>query len=110
MAKTKAVQSVNRQENRTVVCEIPYRILHMLGDNEHRTGVCKVPYGMLKCWDANQTVRVRVEYRTYVTVKGKGGGPPFKGVCCKEWAVTINLVTTLENSTSVCPRLRMLLE
>ena len=56
--------------------------------------------GCLKGWDAHQTVRVLVEYHTGVTVKGKGGGPSFKGVCCKEWAVTINPVTTLENSTN----------
>ena len=56
--------------------------------------------GYLTCLDANQTVRVFVEYRAGVTVKGKGEGTPFIAVCCKEWAVTINPATTLENSTN----------
>ena len=67
----------------------------MLRDNEHRTGVSKVLYGM---FERLGTVWVRVEYCMGVTVQGEGGGTPFKGICCKEWAVTINPITTLENS------------
>ena len=33
--------------------------------------------------------------------RGEGGVTPNKGVCCKEWVVTINPVKTLENSTII---------